>query len=139
MSLSLKRAEYAAAKGKALPSEAQFHRAAYGSNTGVEHEYPWGDELPTAEHGNFDFHSWDPVPVNATPAGDSAFGVAQMVGNGWEWTSSIFEPFPGFASLPNYPGYSANFFDGRHCVMKGGSPRTAACSVAPLVPELVSP
>jgi formylglycine-generating enzyme required for sulfatase activity len=50
-----------------------------------------------------------------------------MVGNGWEWTSTPFGPFPGFTPAPNYPGYSANFFDGHHYVLKGASPRTAAC------------
>jgi formylglycine-generating enzyme required for sulfatase activity len=48
-----------------------------------------------------------------------------MMGNGWEWTSSIFAPFDGFHPFPFYPGYSANFFDGKHYVMKGGSTRTA--------------
>jgi formylglycine-generating enzyme required for sulfatase activity len=66
------------------------------------------------------------VPVTSTPAGDSAFGVSQLLGNGWEWTSTPFAPFPGFEPFPFYPGYSANFFDGAHYVIKGGSPRTAA-------------
>jgi iron(II)-dependent oxidoreductase len=112
---------------KMLPTEAQFHRAAYGTRTGKEREYPWGSSEPAVSHGNFDFHYWDPISVNATPAGDSAFGVSQLVGNGWEWTSTIFAPFPGFRPDDNYPGYSANFFDGEHYVMKGASPRTAAC------------
>ena len=77
-------------------------------------------------HGNFDYKRWDPEPVISTPAGDSAFGVSQLVGNGWEWTNTTFAPFPGFHSRPTYPGYSANFFDGEHNVIKGGSPRTAA-------------
>jgi formylglycine-generating enzyme required for sulfatase activity len=54
-----------------------------------------------------------------------------MVGNGWEWTSTEFAAFPGFAAFPFYPGYSANFFDGKHFVMKGGSARTAACLLRP--------
>ena len=53
--------------------------------------------------------------------------MAGLLGNGWEWTSSAFEPFEGFQPFPFYPGYSANFFDGKHYVMKGGSPRTEAC------------
>jgi iron(II)-dependent oxidoreductase len=65
--------------------------------------------------------------VSAHPAGASAFGVHDLLGNGWEWTRSVFGPLPGFAPFPFYPGYSANFFDGKHYVMKGGSPRTAAC------------
>ncbi|MBI4166641.1 MAG: ergothioneine biosynthesis protein EgtB [Acidobacteria bacterium] len=118
---------YAKWAGKALPTEAQWHRAALGTREGRERAYPWSAEAPAARHGNFDFQRWDPAPVGAFPAGDSAFGVAELVGNGWEWTSSIFEPFQGFEPFPFYPGYSANFFDGKHYVMKGGSGRTAAC------------
>jgi ergothioneine biosynthesis protein EgtB len=119
---------YAKWLGRALPTEAQFHRAAYGSpKDGRERQYPWGDNPPAAHRGNFDFEHWDPAPVGAHPSGASAFGVHDLVGNGWEWTRTVFEPFPGFAPMPFYPGYSANFFDGKHYVAKGGSPRTAAC------------
>ncbi|MGB7280850.1 MAG: SUMF1/EgtB/PvdO family nonheme iron enzyme [Candidatus Acidiferrum sp.] len=119
---------YAKWLGRALPSEAQYHRAAYGTREGErERSYPWGEEFPGARHGNFDFRHWDPSPVGAHPEGASAFGVHDLVGNGWEWTRTQFAPFPGFAPMPFYPGYSANFFDGKHYVMKGGSPRTAAC------------
>ena len=65
--------------------------------------------------------------MSAFPAGCSAFGVHDMLGNGWEWTSTVFAPFPGFQPFPFYRGYSADFFDGKHFVMKGGSARTAAC------------
>ena len=118
--------DYAQWMGQAVPTEAQFHRAAYGTPTGKERLYPWGDESPDERRGNFDFTRWDPVPVTATPLGDSAFGVSQLLGNGWEWTSTVFRPFPGFQPFPSYPGYSAPFFDGAHYVMKGASPRTAA-------------
>ena len=53
-------------------------------------------------------------------------GVAQLVGNGWEWTSTPFHPFEGFNPLPTYPGYSARFFDQDHYVVKGGGPLTAS-------------
>jgi len=112
---------------KELPSEAEWHRAAYGAHNGSERAYPWGDAPPKAGLGNFDFQYWDPTPTAAFPAGSSAFGVADLVGNGWEWTRTVFAPFEGFEPFPFYPGYSANFFDNRHYVMKGGSPRTAAC------------
>ena len=119
---------YAKWFGRKLPSEPQFHRAAYGtSQDGVERRYPWGDEPPNARYGNFDFAHWDPMPVASYPRGASAFGVHDLLGNGWEWTRTIFAPFAGFTPMPFYPGYSANFFDGKHYVMKGGSPRTAAC------------
>jgi ergothioneine biosynthesis protein EgtB len=117
---------YSRWKGKKLPTEAQWHRAAYGSHRGTERPYPWGEAPPTAERGNFDCARWDPTPVNAHPAGASAFGVHDLLGNGWEWTSTVFEPFPGFTRFPFYPGYSSDFFDGKHYVMKGGSAATAA-------------
>ena len=118
---------YANWVGRKLPSEAQFHRAAYGTPSGDERHYPWGNQAPTERHGNFDFARWDPVPVGSHPEGASAFGVHGLVGNGWEWTRTQFAPFAGFEPFPFYPGYSADFFDGSHYVMKGGSPRTAAC------------
>jgi gamma-glutamyl hercynylcysteine S-oxide synthase len=118
---------YARWAGKRLPTEAQFHRAAYETPGDVERLYPWGDARPDETRGNFDFHQWDPVDVNANPAGDSSSGVSQLVGNGWEWTATKFGPFPGFKVMPFYPGYSQNFFDEEHYVMKGGSPVTAAC------------
>lgn len=114
---------YARWAGRRLLSEAEFHRAAYGDD---DRPYPWGDEAPNASRGNFDARRFDPMAVDAHPAGQSPFGVHGLLGNGWEWTDTVFAPFPGFAPRPFYPGYSANFFDGAHVVLKGGSPRTAA-------------
>ena len=118
---------YARWAGKHLPTEAQWHRAAYGTPNGAERMYPWGGAAPSPDLGNFDFAHWDPLPVTSFAASESAFGVADMLGNGWEWTSTPFAPFPGFEPFSFYRGYSADFFDGKHFVMKGGSPRTAAC------------
>ena len=113
--------------GKRLPTEAEFHRAAYGTrHGGEERAYPWGDEPPESRRGNFGGNRWDPISVTAAPLGDSAFGISQLVGNGWEWTSTAFQPFPGFETFSCYPGYSARFFDGDHYVLKGASPRTDA-------------
>ncbi|HTB94719.1 MAG TPA: SUMF1/EgtB/PvdO family nonheme iron enzyme [Candidatus Sulfotelmatobacter sp.] len=118
---------YARWAGKSLPTEAQWHRAAYGTPRGMEQPYPWGADDPSFNPGNYDFRRWDPAPVNAFPANKSAFGVVGQLGNGWEWTSTLFAPFPGFQPFPFYPGYSANFFDGKHFVIKGGSARSASC------------
>ena len=105
---------YAAWRGARLPSESEYHRAAEGTSG-----------------GNFDFRSWDPVPAGSDRSGVSAAGVRDMVGNGWEWTSTPFAPLPGFRPMPLYPVYSADFFDGRHFVMKGASPVTPAAIVRP--------
>lgn len=113
--------------GKKLPTEAQWHRAAYGTPKEGEQAYPWGSAPPESSRGNFHHRNWDATPVDAHPAGASAFGVEDLIGNGWEWTSTPFGPLPGFKRSSFYPGYSANFFDGKHFVMKGGSSRTDAC------------
>ena len=106
---------YARWRGMRLPSEAEFHRAAGES----------------AISSNVDFRYWDPIPVTADEQPHSGAGPQQMVGNGWEWTSTVFAPFPGFQPLPFYTNYSEPFFDGVHYVLKGGSPRTAACMLRP--------
>ncbi|KNH06699.1 Serine/threonine kinase [Candidatus Burkholderia brachyanthoides] len=108
---------YARWQGKALPTEAQWQRAALGA--------------PHVTEGNFDFRRWDPSPVQVHPENASAAGVEGQFGNGWEWTSTTFGPLEGFEPFPFYLGYSANFYDGKHFVMKGGSPRTAACMLRP--------
>ena len=112
-------------QGRRLPTEAEYHRAAFSTPSGAERPFPWGDAAPEPRHGNFDFQSWEPVPAGARPAGASAWGVHDLCGNGWEWTASEFAPFPGFAAMASYPEYSAEFFDGQHVVLKGASPATA--------------
>ncbi len=111
-------------KGRRLPTEAEYHRAACGEPGGGERAQPWGNAPPDATHGHFGFAGADPVPVASFPRGTSAWGVRDLVGNGWEWTSTVFAPFPGFEPMPSYPQYSADFFDGKHYVLKGASPAT---------------
>jgi formylglycine-generating enzyme required for sulfatase activity len=107
---------YAKWRGLELPTEAQYLRAAQ-LNSAV------------ATRDNFDYQHWDPVAVDN---GDTDPALPwQMVGNGWEWTKDVFAPFDGFDPHPFYPGYSADFFDSRHFVMKGASPRTAATFTRP--------
>ena len=122
---------YARWRDARLPTEAEFQRAAYGTPSGGERTYPWGEGVPTPQHGALDYATWDPHPAGSHEAGRSAWGVDDLVGNGWEWTSSTFAPFPGFMPMPSYPEYSADFFDGEHFVMKGASPVTARELVRP--------
>ena len=118
-------AAYARWHGGRLPTEAEYQRAAFGTEGSPQPQYPWGEAPPDATHGVFDFSSWDPEPAGSHPAGASAWGVEDLAGNGWEWTSTAFAPFPGFHAMASYPEYSADFFDGDHFVMKGASPATA--------------
>jgi gamma-glutamyl hercynylcysteine S-oxide synthase len=124
-------AAYARWRGARLPTEAEYQRATYGSPEGIELRHPWGDAAPAPRHGVFDFASWDPQPAGSHPAGASAWGVEDLVGNGWEWTATPFAPFPGFEPIPSYPEYSADFFDGEHFVLKGASPATARELIRP--------
>ncbi len=115
---------YAAWRGMRIATEAEYHRAAFGTPSGEERQYPWGEERPSNARGNFAFMRWDPAPVGSFPEGASAWGVHDLVGNGWEWTSTRFGGFPGFQPMPSYPGYSSDFFDHDHYVLKGASPGT---------------
>lgn len=112
-------------RGRRLATKAEYQHAAYGSPTGRSRMYPWGNETPASRHGAFDFTTWDPTPVDSHPAGRSAWGLDDLASNGWEWTSSLFGPLPGFTASPSYPEYSADFFDDSHFVMKGASTATA--------------
>lgn len=116
---------YARFAGRALPTEPQWQRACTGTPQGHETLYPWGESAPQAHHGNFGHQRLLPCSVHAHPAGASAHGVHDMLGNGWEWTRTPFAPFAGFAPRDDYAGYSVDFFDDAHFVLKGGSMATA--------------
>ena len=108
-----------------LPTEAEWEMAASAepsaNGSGLsDHKrvFPWGDDSPTLKHANLDWRALGCVPVDALPAGDSAFGCRQMIGNVWEWTASDFQPYPGFVAGP-YKEYSEPWF-GNHKVLRGG-------------------
>jgi len=107
-----------------LPSEAEWEAAASaeltadGSLAAVKRRFPWGDQPPDPTRANLDWRAMGCIDVGALPDGDSAFGCRQMIGNVWEWTSSVFEPFPGFEVDP-YKEYSEPWFATRK-VMRGG-------------------
>jgi ergothioneine biosynthesis protein EgtB len=122
---------FAAWRGRRMLREAEYHRAAYGTSSGRERRYPWGDTMPVEAPANFDFQRWDPEPVGQRHSSMSAFGINDLVGNGWEWTADPFRPFEGFTPMASYPEYSVEFFDDQHFVMKGASPVTDRHLVRP--------
>jgi iron(II)-dependent oxidoreductase len=103
-----------------LPSEAEWEMAAsFDPRTFRKRRYPWGDSAPTAERANLDYRAGGTVDVRALPAGDSAVGCRQMIGNVWEWVNDTFAPYPGFVCDP-YKEYSQPYF-GTKKVLRGGA------------------
>jgi iron(II)-dependent oxidoreductase len=111
--------------GRRLPTEAEWEMAASCEPSADGHSiaeykrlYPWGNEGPTPNRANLDWRAMGCIEVDALPAGDSAFGCRQMIGNSWEWTNSTFDAYEGFEPGP-YKEYSAPWF-GDHKVLRGG-------------------
>ena len=112
---------YAAWAGARLPTEAEWEKAcAWDPVTDTRRRYPWGTQDPSADLVNLAGTSLRPAPVGAYPAGASAYGIEQMLGDVWEWTSSPLRPWPGFVPMI-YERYSQPFFDGDYRVLRGGS------------------
>jgi len=108
--------------GRRLPSEAEWEMAASFSRESGKRRYPWGDTADDGVRANL--NGSGRAPVGAFAAGDSSSGCRQMLGNVWEWTSSPFDPYPGFVRDP-YIEYSEPWF-GTHKVLRGGSFATPA-------------
>jgi iron(II)-dependent oxidoreductase len=117
--------------GARLPTEVEWEKAAaWDPATGRRRRFPWGAAEPTPELANLGGRSLRPAPVGAYPAGASAYGVEQLMGDVWEWTSSPFRPWPGFSPML-YAAYSAPFFGGDYRVLRGGSWAVGASIVRP--------
>jgi iron(II)-dependent oxidoreductase len=110
--------------GRRLPTEAEWEAAAAGDPSGPKRRFPWGDDPPDPTRANLDGDALGCCDVAACPAGDSAVGCRQMIGNVWEWTASDFGPYPGFMLDP-YKEYSQPWF-GTHKVLRGGAWPTRA-------------
>ncbi|QKV72560.1 ergothioneine biosynthesis protein EgtB [Amycolatopsis sp. Hca4] len=120
---------YAAWAGRRLPTEAEWEKAArFDPATGRSRRFPWGDDEPTAEHANLGQRHLRPAPAGAYPAGASPTGVHQLIGDVWEWTSTDFHGYPGFAPFP-YREYSEVFFGPEYKVLRGGSFGTDAAAI----------
>jgi iron(II)-dependent oxidoreductase len=112
---------YARWAGRRLPTEAEWEKAArHDPAAERSRRYPWGDTDPAAEHANLGQRHLQPAPAGSYPAGQSAYGVRQLIGDVWEWTSSDFAPYPGFTAFP-YKEYSEVFFGPEYKVLRGGA------------------
>jgi gamma-glutamyl hercynylcysteine S-oxide synthase len=110
--------------GKRLPTELEWERAAGWHDHEGKFRYPWGQAWMGFE-ASLDRRRFSPAPAGSYSGGVSPVGCVQMAGDVWEWTSSSFEPYPGFLPFP-YPECSEVNFGDDVRVLRGGSWATAA-------------
>jgi iron(II)-dependent oxidoreductase len=122
---------YAAWAGARLPTEVEWEKAcAWDPQAQTRRRFPWGASEPTDTFANLGGAALRPAPVGAYPAGASAYGAEQLLGDVWEWTTSPLRPWPGFTPMI-YERYSQPFFDGDYRVLRGGSWAVASSIVRP--------
>jgi iron(II)-dependent oxidoreductase len=115
--------------GARLPTEQEWEKAAAGVPNQLAHRsWPWGQQAPDAQLANLGGAALRPAPAGAYPDGASAYGVEQLIGDVWEWTSSPLSPWPGFQPMI-YDNYSAPFFGPGYRVLRGGSWATGPAAV----------
>ena len=111
---------YARWAGKRLPTEIEWEVAASARSTGGRVGRPWGGGVREPVPANLGQRNDGPRPVGSHSGDISPMGCHGMLGDVWEWTSSDFEPYPGFEAFP-YREYSEVFWGDGYKVLRGGS------------------
>jgi iron(II)-dependent oxidoreductase len=103
--------------GCRLPTENEF---VYLLTNGGKTKYPWGDDDDIKKYSNTEYINDDIIPVNQFENGKNKWGIHNLYGNNWYWTSTPFYPFDGFEIDPLYDTFSYPFFYDR-MIVKGAS------------------